>query len=312
MKLKPKSAVGNNKALLYRRYNDIEMSIKLNTLYQTSDTKKWFFDSNSNSFVEYTLTTTSVPVVYIKSYNILISGNNKYQYLNGEWITPYEQEQIPTEYELEDLSFVSGVVRNIEIFESQSSLLSELYVLGATKLSLKNECGELIRAQIRIVDTNGELIYGTSEELINNNATKEWNIGYQLDMNKLAYVYIRVTCYTTTDTAKLTITSTRTISDSALKFGKSQKYQLNKYYYVGNFDYMLRGGVDTEDVQYIKGAITPTRTMDIRWFNDDLKIDHDDLVVVDGRLWIVDSVSWDIKRMPKPFKIYFGTLTSIL
>lgn len=90
------------------------------------------------------------------------------------------------------------------------------------------------------------------------------------------------------------------------------KYQINQYYYNGSFDFMIRGDIEKAEVQYIKGLITPTTSFEIRTFDDSVKLDHDDLVVIDGRLYAIESVSVTQKRVPKKFNIYYATLTSIL
>lgn len=90
------------------------------------------------------------------------------------------------------------------------------------------------------------------------------------------------------------------------------KYQLNRYYYVGSFDYMQNGASESADTQPIKGLITPLTTMTIRTFDDSIHLDHDDLVVVDKHLYCIESVEITPKWLPKRFNIYFATLNSIL
>ena len=87
---------------------------------------------------------------------------------------------------------------------------------------------------------------------------------------------------------------------------------MNKYYYVGSFDFMIKGSVEGTTAQFIKGNILPLSSMNIKYFTDDITINHDDLVVVDKRLFSVEDTEMDIKYNPKPYKVYFATLNSIL
>lgn len=95
-------------------------------------------------------------------------------------------------------------------------------------------------------------------------------------------------------------------------FNNIAKYQTNKYYYVGSFDYMLKGSIEGTTSQYIKGNIIPVKSLNIKHFNDDIKLSPDDLVVLEGRLYSVENPEVDHKHQPKDFSIYFATLNSIL
>lgn len=95
-------------------------------------------------------------------------------------------------------------------------------------------------------------------------------------------------------------------------FNNIGRYQTNKYYYVGSFDFMIKGAVEGTTAQFIKGNIIPLSSMNIKYFTDDITINHDDLVVVDKRLFSVENTEMDIKYNPKPYKVYFATLNNIL
>ena len=90
------------------------------------------------------------------------------------------------------------------------------------------------------------------------------------------------------------------------------KYQTNKYYFSGSFDYMIKGSIEGTTSQYIKGNILPLTSLNIKYFDDDISLSVDDLVVIDGKLYSVEDPETTIKQQPKPFKIYFATLDSIL
>jgi len=95
-------------------------------------------------------------------------------------------------------------------------------------------------------------------------------------------------------------------------FNNVGRYQTNKYYYCGSFDFMVKGSVEGTNTQYIKGNIIPLTSLNIKHFNDDIQLTQDDLVVADGRLYSVENPEIDIKHQPKDYKIYFATLNSIL
>lgn len=96
------------------------------------------------------------------------------------------------------------------------------------------------------------------------------------------------------------------------KYSSISKYQTNKYYRVGTFDFMIRGSIESTDNQPIKGAIMHLRSMEIKYFDDYIHLDHDDLVVIDGHLFSVEDITYDIKRSPKPYTVYFARLNNIL
>lgn len=95
-------------------------------------------------------------------------------------------------------------------------------------------------------------------------------------------------------------------------FNNIAKYQTNKYYYVGSFDYMIKGSIEGTTTQYIKGNIIPLTSLNIKYFDDSINLAVDDLVVIDKRLYAVENPSTVKKMQPKAFDIHFATLNSIL
>lgn len=95
-------------------------------------------------------------------------------------------------------------------------------------------------------------------------------------------------------------------------FNNIGKYQTNKYYFVDSFDYVIKGSISGTTTQYVKGNIIPLTSLNIKFFSDDIELTQDDLVVIDGRLYSVENPETTIKQQPKPFKIHFATLNSIL
>lgn len=95
-------------------------------------------------------------------------------------------------------------------------------------------------------------------------------------------------------------------------FNNVAKYQVNKYYFVGSFDYVVKGSIEGTTAQYIKGNIISLTSLNIKHFDDNIKLSADDLVVVDGHLYSVENPETVIKQQPKPFNVYFATLNNIL
>lgn len=95
-------------------------------------------------------------------------------------------------------------------------------------------------------------------------------------------------------------------------FANIGKYQTNAYVYVGQVDYIITGEVAGTKTQHIKGLIMPLQSMNIKYYDDSCVIDEEDLVVVNGALYSAESPDYSIKHMPRPYKIYYVTLNSIL
>ena len=211
MRLKPRSTVRNQRALLYKRFTSIEISKNISTLYRTGDGKYWTFDVEQLNFVQYT----------------------------GE---------IPENYTKIDVFGYPPFLANTTVFKYE-----KYYFYYSSPL------------------------FGTAEWVRSED-----------------------------------ITSLGDITLLSAKFNNVAKYQVNKYYFVGSFDYVIKGSIEGTTAQYIKGNIIPLSSLNIKHYNDDIRLSPDDLVVVDGHLYSVESPETVIKQQPKPFKIYFATLNNIL
>lgn len=75
---------------------------------------------------------------------------------------------------------------------------------------------------------------------------------------------------------------------------------------------MVKGSIEGTTTQYMKGNILPLTSMNIKYFDDDVNLEVGDLVVVDGHLYSVENPETVLKQMPRPFKVHFATLNSIL
>ena len=95
-------------------------------------------------------------------------------------------------------------------------------------------------------------------------------------------------------------------------FNNIAKYHTNKYYYVDSFAFVIKGSIEGTTAQYIKGNIIPLTSLNIKFYEDDIALSTDDLVVIDGHLYSVENPETSIKQQPKPFKIHFATLNNIL
>lgn len=195
MKLKPKNTTLNRRALLYRRYTDIQKSASLVRVYETEDGKLWLFDVGEMDFV----------------------------LLNDD----------------------------VVVDEAAKQTVTAATTLGYLGTIFKYVGGE----------------------------------------------------WTKIDATTSTLTA---------RFGNIAKYQLNKYYYVTSFSYMASGSVTGDTIQPIKGNIMPLATKSIKFFDDNVGLQVDDLLVINGRLYSVESVSADMKHQPREYFIYFADLNSIV
>lgn len=118
--------------------------------------------------------------------------------------------------------------------------------------------------------------------------------------------------YVATGWQKITDISSAGITLLNATFNNVAKYQTNKYYYVNSFDFMIKGSIEGTTAQYIKGNIIPLTALNIKFFDDDIDLAPDDLVVIENKLFSVENPETVIKQQPKPFKIYFATLNNIL
>ena len=95
-------------------------------------------------------------------------------------------------------------------------------------------------------------------------------------------------------------------------YGNIAKYQTNKYYFVGSIDIMQKGGIGYSTTQYLKGNIMPLTSLNVKFFNDLIKVLPDDLIVFHNKLYSIESVEEEHKHQPKDYTIHFATLNSIL
>lgn len=92
---------------------------------------------------------------------------------------------------------------------------------------------------------------------------------------------------------------------------KQYKNQKNTYVKDRYFDYTIISDINENEEQVIKGLITPTKSFDIKYTDDDININDDDIVQIGNELFFVSESSYRMIRLPKPFKTYFCTLTRL-
>ena len=127
----------------------------------------------------------------------------------------------------------------------------------------------------------------------------------------MVLTYLTHYMYYTTEWVIVETLDTTGLSLLSAKYNNVGTYQTNKYYFAGSFDYMIKGDITGTTGQRIKGLITPMSSFTIRWFNDNIIIRTDDLVVIDNRLYSVEDSNSTIKK-PSNYKIYYATLNNIL
>ena len=147
-----------------------------------------------------------------------------------------------------------------------------------------------------IVNQDGTKIFRSKDE---NGKPYYFRWSYNANNNKGVWVKM--------DTLPLTYSSLANAG-----YSNVGKYQMNKYVFVGSIDYVIKGEVAGTKTQAIKGLVMPLSTMNIQYFDDTIQIDEEDLVVIDGTLYSVESPDYTIKHSPRPYKIYYATLNSIM
>lgn len=91
---------------------------------------------------------------------------------------------------------------------------------------------------------------------------------------------------------------------------KSYSYTKNSYFNQGPFSWTMKGSIDNFTAQPIKGLMTNAKSLQIRT-DDDIDIMQEDLVVLNKRLYSVESIEISIKKQPRPLEIRYLTLNSI-
>lgn len=339
MRMKPKSTVHNPRALLYKRFTDVETSFSSGriVLYHTEDNKYWQFSAEKVGFYIFDGDISTFPAERIveaggSTFRVYLQYTNYYYYYSasdGKWLItktaanggttayfPFEdvQESLLSDWEsIADNNIpVDPFPQSIEVVTNSGLDRVSILIIpdtvqtsGLAVYQRAFEDGEKVAGTfdvplLHIVDLSAfppqqqqEILAHTGEIsfVIERDKTQEppdegWNVSISIGSIPAQTL--------------------------AAKFADIGRYQTNKYYYAGSFDYMIRGSVGSQDTQYIKGNIMHLRSFEIKHFDDSINIDHDDLVVIEGRLYSVSDLTRDPKRSPKPYNVYFATLNNIL
>ena len=334
MRLKPKSTVHNPRALLYKRFTDLESAEAFRVIYRTDylgERKFWVFDTQLCRFKRTELSAEKFQHTEpVSEYTIYKYNNYGFRFfaktIAGSVV--YSWEKI-------DLSTLTkdGVDVSIDITIGTMGVGNHLVFSG--DMFLDNVSTKPVEL-VNVLQTTGVPFYDCYVDMFLGDTIYHFGgdgvdeqSAYQVPSGTATALYNNRTYANNTDLANCieigglvntteitelsaTITFTAKGLDllSAL-YNDIARYQTNKYYLAGSFDYMIRGSIGSSDTQPIKGNIMHLRSFEIKYFDDRINIDHDDLVVIDGHLYGVEELSYDIKRSPKPYTVYFATLNNI-
>lgn len=320
MKLKPKNTTLNQRALVYRRYTHLVDSNTLNYAYKTSDNKYWLFDGNSLSFngVEQNELTNDTNIININSSQIYGYQNHYFKYIEDYGGQFYWQEFVNTPKK--EYSFETQPVYLYSLLNVYLTHQLPIYVgvrQGVGNISVSNPTSNQITVNIFITEGNTS---STISSTLQANETKVV-ISSQGGVYNEDFIINGIQVASTVNSpvsVQLDINGyevfsfTDTITTLFPKIATIAKYQKNAYYYVGSFAFMLRGSVSGSTSQYIKGNIVPLTSMNIKYFDDSVNLQVDDLVVVDGKLYSVENPETDHKHQPKDYLVHFVTINNIL
>lgn len=314
MKLKPKNTASKLRALVYKRFTNYILSDNLNNIYHNSYTGTyWVFDSSILDFIQITDLPNTPNLITIDTSGIYKYGNYGFIFSNvGTDAYGWQQFVVEPKSEF--------VFKNVQLYSSSvplyRSLLYPIYVgvkSGTGSVSITNNSSEQISFALSYTSggtnstvttdvdpntTNNVIINAATDTLIKNVvvlSTTKTNADFSITIN--GYTLFAFTDVLTTLFPKI---------------ASIAKYQKNAYYYAGSFQFMIRGAVEGSTTQYIKGNIVPLTSMNIKYYDDSIDLQVDDLIVVDNKLYSVENQETDIKYQPRKYLVHFATLNSIL
>lgn len=185
MRLKPKSTVHNPRALLYKRFTDLETSIANNriVLYYTEDGKYWQFSAGMVKFIEYTGDTDTIPSERKipaggSTFEVMLAFANGYfvyRILNGkgEWTLVQNLSDISEAFVGIDFNFPEGTTELNEKKSLSGFILPEELpdaitytadenITGFT-VTITDDMGQSVRYYARtygVLDTPDRFSYG--------------------------------------------------------------------------------------------------------------------------------------------------------
>ena len=101
------------------------------------------------------------------------------------------------------------------------------------------------------------------------------------------------------------------LSEQNIISATDYKGQKNRYFRNGTFTYTIVSDINESITQAHKGLISKNKSFDIKYTDDEINIEEDDIILIDNELYFVSEASYKIIRLPKPYKTYFCTLTKL-
>ena len=343
MRLKPKSTVHNPRAVLYKRFTDLETATEKRVCYvyykDGMYITSYVFDTENYKFIPAPFYDTQYEKrVPIDEYAFYRYGDFVFRFtatrekFGDDWSTIYVWERIKLsdigengEHEVELTVNVGGIgagtyqrfFKSINIKNILTKPVDEITIYQKTGYQF-DECYCILNLGDKSYHFGGSAaIPPSGDYVVPDDTNTDFSLRATADNNGLVTPYTMDIggIISPSDDVDIVVSvkfmATGLDLLSAL-FNDVARYQTNKYYRVGTFDYMIRGSIEGSENQIIKGAIAPLNSMEIKHFNDHIKLDHDDLVVIDGHLYYVEDTTRDEKRMPKKYNVYFARLNNIL
>lgn len=314
MKLKPKSTVKNPKALLYKRFINLEKSENLNTVYRGQRDDFWIFDAIENKFIQINkdeiLESSKIvsiytnDVYYYKNLYFMYDARGRWGYFNisPELLSTFPEVDIRRDVDGDSRIF--GEINNFHIL---------LYNGSSLELHTNQQATFRVKVYARSLLTQKLSLIANYETTAPNDVSFNLNLDEMVIVENIEYELINNTSVSEEIQGYIFFRGIEEIDNlRKLGFNNIGKYQTNKYYYSGSFDYIIKGSIEGTTTQYVKGNIVPLTSLNIKFYDDDITLTPDDLVVIDGHLYSVENPETIYKQQPKPFKIHFATLNNIL
>ena len=325
MRLKPKKTVFNDRALLYRRYIGLEQSSLLDKIYRyqvgTNLYQYFQFNREEKRFIEIN------PSIAVGADTINANSQTVFKYQDKLYQYWYNTSST---FRYWNVYTKNTLIANIDL--SATSTIGfytnkPLALAPTIKIRAKGEGRFALHSLLICADSNyanTSTWYGLSSAdvdkvIVANDPDVELTLETAVALNSTSDIMqlYRTSVGGSPVDFKGTIeiefpSKVYLINNLQLEFGDIGKYQTNNYYYVGSFDYIVTGNIEQSNTQYLKGNIMPLTALNIKHYNDDIDIKQDDLVVIDHRLYSVESPSKTHLHFPKDYYVYYATLNSIL
>ena len=316
MKLKPKNTPTKERALVYRRYTHLVDSEKMGTIYKTSDNKYWVFSGTELVFKEVaTDIPTSATIINITYLQVYSYGNYYFTYYTSGGIAYWEKftNETHTQFIFNNLP-----IMYFPTWQTYRAKDIPLYVgvkSGTGNITITNNSSKTIDFAVRYYQNGANSSTSVNQLGAGQTHTMFTNIATDMVLRSIQP--------SNHDSSKDPISLTININYEVFPFDEElpllfpqianiAKYQKNTYYYAGSFTFVVRGSITGATTQYIKGNIMPLTSMNIKYFNDSVNLQVDDLVVVGDHLYSAENLETDQKYQPKVYKVHFATLNNIL